>query len=241
MTLRIHGIPASRAIRPLWAATELGLAFDHVMTDYKGGHTRTPEFLALNPNGHIPALEDDTAAGKVVVWESMACTLYIAKAHGKGGGSDLSCANLREEGEALRWAFWVMTEMEKDALTVLMHRMAMPESERKADLAEVAEGRLRVPLRVLEGVLASQAAKGQEYLCANRFTVADLCVASVGIRFDDRISADRGLAQALSGPACAPGGAQTGALIPSPLDPLSQRERDENHCGCRFIALAMAR
>jgi glutathione S-transferase len=74
-----------------------------------------------------------------------------------------------------------MTEMEKDALTVLMHRMAMPEAERKADLAEAAEGRLRVPLRVLEGVLSSEAALGHEYLCANRFTVADLCVASVGM------------------------------------------------------------
>jgi glutathione S-transferase len=181
MTLRIHGIPASRAIRPLWAATELGLSFDHVMTDYKGGGSRTPEFLAINPNGHIPALEDDTPAGRVVVWESMACALYVAKAHGKGDGSDLSCANLKEEGEALRWAFWSMTELEKDALTVLMHRMAMPEAERKADLAEAAEGRLRVPLRVLEGVLATQAGQGQEHLCAARFTIADLCVASVGM------------------------------------------------------------
>ena len=57
MTLRIHGIPASRAIRPLWVATELGLNFEHIQTDYKGGGTRTPEFLALNPNGHIPVLQ----------------------------------------------------------------------------------------------------------------------------------------------------------------------------------------
>ena len=181
MTLRIHGIPASRAIRPLWVATELGLNFEHVMTDYKGGHTRTPEFLALNPNGHIPVLTDDTPAGEVVVWESMACTLYIAKAHGRGDGSDLSCANLKEEGEALRWAFWSMSELEKDALTVLMHRMAMPEADRKADLAEAAEGRLRVPLRVLESALNDQAARGQDHLCAHRFTVADLCVASIGM------------------------------------------------------------
>lgn len=179
MTLRIHGIPASRAIRPLWAATELGLTFDHVMTDYKGGHTRTPEFLALNPNGHIPALEDDTPAGRVVVWESMACTLYVAKAHGKADGSDLSPANLKEEGEALRWAFWSMTEMEKDALTVLMHRMTMPQEQRKPDLAEQAEKRLRVPLRVLEQHLATQAARGWLHLAAERFTVADICVASV--------------------------------------------------------------
>ena len=181
MTLRIHGIPASRAIRPLWAATELGLAFDHEATDYKGGHTRTPEFLALNPNGHIPVIEDDTPAGRVVVWESMACALYVAKAHGKGDGSDLSPATLKEEGEALRWAFWSVTELEKDALTVLMHRMAMPEAERKADLAQAAEGRLRTPLKVLEGVLADQATRGEDHLCAQRFTVADLCVASVGL------------------------------------------------------------
>jgi len=181
MTLRIHGIPASRAIRPLWVATELGLSFDHIPTDYKGGHTRKPEFLAINPNGHIPVLIDDTPRGEVVVFESMACALYVAKAYGKADGIDLSCANLKEEGEALRWAFWTVTEMEKDALTVLMHRMAMPAAERKNDLAEAAEARLRVPLRVLEGALGRQASRGADYLSASRFTVADLCVASVGM------------------------------------------------------------
>ena len=179
MTLRIHGIPASRAIRPLWAATELGLGFEHIATDYKGGGTRTPEFLALNPNGHIPVLQDNTPDGEVRVFESMACVLYIAKAHGKGDGVDLSAANLKEEGAALRWAFWSVTELEKDALTVLMHRMAMPEAERKPDLALAAEGRLRPALKVLEQALAEQQAQGQSHLAAARFTVADLCVASV--------------------------------------------------------------
>ncbi len=181
MSIRIYGIAASRAIRPLWTATELGLDFEHINMPYAGGATRTPEFLAINPNGHIPAVVDVRPEGEVVVWESMACALYVAKAHGKGDGSDLSPANLKEEGEALRWAFWSMTELEKDALTVLMHRMAMPEAERKADLAQAAEGRLRTPLKVLEGVLADQATRGEEHLCAHRFTVADLCVASVGM------------------------------------------------------------
>ncbi|MDI9331573.1 MAG: glutathione S-transferase family protein [Alphaproteobacteria bacterium] len=181
MTLRIHGIPASRAIRPLWAATELGLDFEHVVTDYKGGGTRTPEFLTLNPNGHIPVVEDETSAGHLVVFESMACALYITRAHGQANGVDISCANLKEEGEALRWAFWSVTELEKDALTVLMHRMAMPETERKSDLAQAAEGRLRAPLKVLEGILSAQADQNHDYLCAARFTVADLCVASVAM------------------------------------------------------------
>jgi len=64
-------------------------------------------------------------------------------------------------------------------LTVLMHRLAMPAEQRKPDLADVAEQRLRVPCRVLEAHLKIQAKSGASYLSGQRFTVADLCVASV--------------------------------------------------------------
>lgn len=179
MPLTIYGIAASRAVRPLWVAAELGLAFDLVETPYQGGATRTPAFLALNPNGRIPVLVDHRPEGEVVVWESMACALYLARHHGKGDGSDLAPATPREDAQALRWSFWSVTEVEKDALTVLMHRVAMPPEHRKSDLAEAAEKRLRVPLRVLEQHLAQQSEQGQPFLAAGRFTVADLCVASV--------------------------------------------------------------
>lgn len=179
MGLTIYGIAASRAVRPLWAATELGLAFEHVPTPYQKGGTRTPEFLALNPNGHIPVLVDHRPEGEVVLWESMACTLYLARHHGKGDGSDIAPANAHEDAQALRWSFWTVNELEADALTVLMHRLAMPPEQRKPDLADAAERRLKVPLRVLEQHLQRQAERGQGHLAAERFTVADLCVASV--------------------------------------------------------------
>lgn len=179
MGLTIYGIAASRAVRPLWAATELGLDFEHVHTPYQGGATRTPEFLALNPNGHIPVLVDHRPEGDVAVWESMACTLYVVRQHGKGDGSDIAPATPREDAEALRWSFWAVTELEKDSLTVLMHRVAMPADERKPELAVAAERRLRVPLRVLEQHLVQQQAHGQAHVAAERFTVADLCLASV--------------------------------------------------------------
>ncbi|QKO22139.1 glutathione S-transferase family protein [Rhodoferax sp. BAB1] len=179
MALTIYGIQASRAVRPLWVATELGLAFEHVQTDYKAGTTRTPDFLALNPNGHIPVVVDHRPEGDVTVWESMACALYIARQHGQPDGVNLVPATPREDAEALRWSFWTVTEVEKDALTVLMHRLAMPEDQRKPELAEAAEQRLKVPLRVLEQHLTQQKARGEAHIAAARFTVADLCVASV--------------------------------------------------------------
>lgn len=179
MSLTIHGIAASRAIRPLWAATELGLHFTHVPTPYAGGATRTPGFLALNPNGHIPVVVDARPEGEMVVWESMACALYIARHHGRADGQGITPANPAEDADALRWSFWAVTECEADALTVLMHRMVMPADRRKPELADAAEKRLAVPLRVIEQHLAAQQGRGRAHLAAERFTIADLCVASV--------------------------------------------------------------
>lgn len=186
MSLTIYGIAASRAVRPLWAATELGLRFEQIALNYAAGATRTPEFLAINPNGHIPVVVDRRAddaggdgGGEVVVWESMAGALYIARHHGQADGLGIAPASPREDAEALRWSFWAVSECETDALTVLMHRMVMPPERRKPELVEAAERRLAVPLRVIEQHLAAQQKRGQAHLAAARFTVADLCVASV--------------------------------------------------------------
>ena len=179
MSITIHGVLASRAVRPLWAAVELGLDFVHVPQPFLDGGTRTPDFLELNPNGHIPVLVDKRPEGEVRVWESMACALYLARVHGRPDGRGIGPASAREEAEALRWSFWAVNEVERDALTVLMHLQAMPAERRKPELALAAERRLAVPLRVLEQHLQQQRAARQEWLAGARFTVADLCVASV--------------------------------------------------------------
>jgi len=179
MALTIYGIAASRAVRPLWAAKELGLVFEHVHTAYLGGGARTPDMLALNPNGHIPVLVDARPEGDVVVWESMACALYLARVHGTPDGQSIAPASAAEDADALRWSFWAVTELEKDALTVLMHLLAMPPDQRKPELAAAAEKRLAGPLQVLEQHLVAQRAKGWGHIAAERFTVADVCVASV--------------------------------------------------------------
>ncbi len=169
MSLKIYGIAASRAGRPLWVAHELGLAYEHVPTPYTGGATRTPEFLQLNPNGHIPVVDDHG----VLVWESMACALYLAQRYSSADGLSLAGQNPSEQADVLRWTFWAVTECEKDALSVLMHTLAMPADQRKPELAQEAARRLQAPLRVLEQHLQ------RPYLAGERFTVADVCVASV--------------------------------------------------------------
>ncbi|MEO7886917.1 MAG: glutathione S-transferase family protein [Polaromonas sp.] len=170
MTLKIYGTAASRAARPLWAAHEMGLAHEHIALPYVGGATRTPEFLAINPNGRIPVVDDDG----VLVWESMACVLYLTERFKTPDAPLLAAQNHAEQAEILRWSFWVVTECEKDALAFLMHRIMMPLERRKAQLAADAERHLLGPLQVLE-----QHLQGRSYLAGERFTAADICVASV--------------------------------------------------------------
>ena len=55
--LKIYGVPRSRAFRTLWMAKELGLDYDNVPVDFATGETRQPAYLAINPNGHVPAFE----------------------------------------------------------------------------------------------------------------------------------------------------------------------------------------
>ncbi len=166
MTLRIHGVATSRAARCLWMLEELGVPYEHVAQGYRDNAARTPGFLRINPNGHIPALED----GVTVVWESMAINLYLARRF----GGPLAAATLAEEADLLRWSFWVMTECEAHALAVLMHRVAMPAERRDPGRATQAERTLARPFAVLEAHLA-----GRPWIAGERFTVADLNVASV--------------------------------------------------------------
>lgn len=170
MTLRIYGTAASRAARPLWVANELELVYQHLPLPYVGGATRTPQFLAINPNGRIPVVDDDG----VLVWESMACTLYLAERFCSRSGLSLAAQSNAERADILRWSFWVVTECEKDALAFLMHSALMPPERRKPQLADEALRHLYGPVRILDQHLQTSS-----YLAGDRFTVADICVASV--------------------------------------------------------------
>src|SRR5215472_16306783 len=78
--VKIYGVARTRAFRALWIAEELGLAYEHVPIEIGEAGARTPEFLALNPNGRLPVIVD----GDFVLSESLAITLYLAKKYSTG-------------------------------------------------------------------------------------------------------------------------------------------------------------
>ena len=164
--LTLYGAMASRAHRVVWMLKELGLPFEHVPTSFQDGSTRRPEFLAVNPNGRVPALVE----GDFQLFESLAINLYLAKKH----GGPLAPADLREDALATQWSFWVVTEVEKPLLFASANRKLFAEAARNEEEAQMALTKLDRPFKVLDAQLQERA-----YLLGERFTVADLNVATV--------------------------------------------------------------
>jgi glutathione S-transferase len=174
--LTIYGVYRSRASRTIWLANELGIAFKHVpvMQLYRLSpeaakttlHTKSPEFLKVNPNGHIPAIDDDG----LVLNESLAINLYLAKKH----GGPLAPANLAEDGQMGMWALWAAIEVEPHSIQVLYHRVGNKPEERDPKIAAAAIEALRAPFAVLDKQLAANG-----FIVGGRFTVADINAAEV--------------------------------------------------------------
>lgn len=173
MTLKIYGIAASRAVRTLWCAEELGLPYEHVKLSFNDPAIKQPDFLALNPNGAIPVIDDNG----VVVFESLAINLHLAKRYGAGG---LGPANMQEEAQILQWSFWACAEIESQTRIWFQHTVYLPEAERRQEAVDAALQAIAGKLSIVDQVLASR-----PWLAAERFTVADLNLAAVLARLNE--------------------------------------------------------
>jgi glutathione S-transferase len=171
--LQIYGVARTRAFRALWVAEELGLPYQHLPVEIGDAGARTPEFLALNPNGRLPVIVDDG----FVLFESLAITLYLAKKHSLG---KLYPAALEAEARALQWSFWAIGEVDRGVNIWSLHAVRLPPEERDAGLREAALKVVAAPFGVLDAALARQL-----YLLGTDFTVADLNVAAVTSRAVD--------------------------------------------------------
>lgn len=163
--LKLHGTSKSRSARSLWAIEEIGVKYEHVPTEV--AKAKSPENLKLNPNGHIPVLEDDG----LVMWESMAINLYLAVKYGK---PPFCPDTVERRAEGLKWSFFGITEIEPHLMAVLMQRVFLPADQRDEKAGQKAADALKGPLKVLDNQLT-----GREYLLGNDFTIGDLNVAAV--------------------------------------------------------------
>lgn len=163
--MKLYEFAPTRSIRVRWTLQELGVPFESEIVRVSDGENQSPEFLAVNPAGKLPALVD----GDFVLTESTAIVRYLAEKYPE---SRFWPTGLRERAEADRWMMFAVTELEQPLWRIARHSFIYPEEQRLPADIEIASREFRQMARVLERHM-----QRQEFVAANHVTVSDFVIA----------------------------------------------------------------
>jgi glutathione S-transferase len=166
--MKLYYVPQTRSMRARWMLEELEVPYELHRLDVSTREHRQPAYLALNPLGRVPTLAD----GEVVVHESLAICLYLADRHPERGLAPPPTSP--ERGSYYQWSVFSMVSVEKGLDLVHQHAVRLPEAERSPAAAEAGRRTFREAAAVVE-----QALGDRDHLVGDRFTTADLMMASV--------------------------------------------------------------
>lgn len=161
--LEILGRRTSSNVMPiLWAADEMALDVRQVDIGGDFGGNDTPEYLAKNPNGLVPTLDDSG----FVLWESNSILRYLCGQHGLGG---LCPADVQERALANQWMDWKLSVVMPMMTPIFLGLVRTAEAERDLGRIERAIVRGHEVWGLLDRHL-----EGRDYLLGDTLTMADL-------------------------------------------------------------------
>ncbi|ACA14946.1 Glutathione S-transferase domain [Methylobacterium sp. 4-46] len=172
---RLSSVNVQKAV---WALEELGLACERVEAGGAFGRVRDPDYLALNPNGLVPVLEEDG----YVLWESNAILRYLAEAHGPAaaarGGVALMPEEERARGHVHQWLDWQATTFTPAMRDAFWQTVRLPAEGRDPDLIARSVAAGEAAAAILDAHLA-----GRPFAVGDAFTAADIALGCAAHRW----------------------------------------------------------
>ncbi len=166
MSLRIYAFPLSpRSFKVLWAANHLEIPFELKLVDFTRNGQNDPAFLALNPNGRAPVIDD----GGYVLWESNAIVEYLASLKPDSG---LLSQDVRARLSVTKWLYWESAHWDPACAIFAFERVVKLLFGRGEPVqSEIDRGTQMFERigKVLDGALGQH-----RYVAGERLTVADL-------------------------------------------------------------------
>jgi glutathione S-transferase len=150
-----------------YVAPHLDSPIEFIRIDLSKGEHKSPQYLAINPNGKIPALQD----GDVTLWESNAIMCHLARR----AKSDLWPIDPQKQIEVMKWLCWNSEHFTRHAGTLYFNYMVKPKfglGERDEKAVEEAINFVKPFCEVLDRHL-----DGRTFLLGDHLTVADFAVA----------------------------------------------------------------
>ncbi len=161
--MKLYEFGFTRSIRARWTLQELGVDFEAITINLRAGEHRSPQYLAINPAGKLPALID----GDLVLTESAAIVLYLAEKYGQ-----FLPADAPGRAEVNKWMLFTVTELEQPLWRIAKHRNLYPEAQRLAADIPLAGQDFRAMAEVAEKHM-----QGRTFVAGNSVTVADFVLA----------------------------------------------------------------
>ncbi|MEA2988387.1 MAG: glutathione S-transferase [Alphaproteobacteria bacterium] len=180
--LRIWGRNTSINVQKvMWAVGELGLTPERVDVGGAFGKNNEPPYLAMNPNGLVPTLEEDD----FILWESNAVVRYLAAKYGAG---TLEPADLRLRASAGRWMDWQLTTCAPAIHGLFWGLIRTPPDQR--DHAHIAASREKTTaaMTILDAQLGRSA-----FVAGETFSMGDIPVGLTAYRFTKLVPEGAGL------------------------------------------------
>ena len=164
--IQLYSLNTPNGVKVSIMLEETGLPYEAHLVDIGKDESHLPEFLALNPNGKIPAIIDPQGPGgrPLGLFESGAILQYLAEKSGRFLPADAS-----RRWETIQWVHFQMASIGPMFGQVgFFHKYAGREYEDKRPLARYVNESKRL-LGVLDGRLA-----GREWIMGEEYTVADI-------------------------------------------------------------------
>jgi glutathione S-transferase len=164
--LQILGRSESINVRKvLWLCEEMDIPYEHEQWGGNHRNTRTPDFMALNPNALVPVIRD----GELVLWESNTICRYLAM---RDGRTDLLPAEPRGRARVEQWMDWQATELNDSWRYAFMGLVRQSALHGDARAIAASVDSWNAQMKLLDGQLASRG----PYVVSDTFTVADIAI-----------------------------------------------------------------
>jgi glutathione S-transferase len=153
-----------------WALLETGQPYQRLDAGGDFGGLDSPDFLARNPNGRIPVIDDNG----FVLWESQAIVRYLAEQHAPA----LVPNDVHGRALASQWMDWAQTILLPAALDLFWGGVRMPKEKQDGAFVARALKRTTSALTLLDKELSTHA-----YLVGDSFSLADIPAGTCLYRF----------------------------------------------------------
>jgi glutathione S-transferase len=154
-------LPSGNGYKVRLVLRQLGLDYELIELDIKNGATRTPDFLAMNPNGRIPLLE---VPGQGYLPESHAIIWFLAE------GSRLVPDSAFERAQMWQWMCFEQYNLEPNIGTVRFWVSSLGKT--RAELGEKLVEKKKNGYAALD--VLEEGLRGREYLVGDRYSLADI-------------------------------------------------------------------